>query len=116
MTAESNTTPEAVVGRQTEAYNDQDVDAFVSCYAEDAVIASIDGERVADGHDEIREEYEQLFEAVPDLRCEVTDEFTVDDYVVCRERVTGTGEPITAVAVYLVEDGAIRRLWLADDR
>lgn len=114
MTPDSPAPPEDVVRRQTDADNDGDVDAFVACYAEDARILRLDDETpVAAGREAIREEYSDPFEAVPDLACEMTEEFAVGPYVACSERVTGTGEPTTALAVYLVREGAIRRLWLA---
>ena len=116
VTEESKSTPEAVVHRQIDAYNDGDVDAFSRCFAEQATVASLeDGEVAATGRDEIREQYGDLFEAVPELRCTVTDEFTVGAFVVGRERVTGIDEPFDALAVYLVQDGVIQRLWLGGE-
>ncbi len=39
--------PAAVVQAQVEAYNKHDVDAFVSCYADDATIYRLDGKKVS---------------------------------------------------------------------
>lgn len=114
MTTESDADPENVVQRQTDAYNAGDIEAFTACYADDARIERLCEEgSVAEGHEEIHDEYNQLFEAVPDLTCEVTDEFVVGEYVACKERVTGMDEPMDAFALYLVQNGAIQRLWLA---
>lgn len=113
MTADSGLTPSEVVHRQIEAYNDGDSDEFASWYAEDAVVMRLeDGERMAEGREEIRTEWGDLFEAVPDLHCEVTDEVAVGQFVAHRERVTGMDEPLDALAVYLVDDGAIQRVYL----
>jgi len=114
VTDEANL-PTAVVRRQTEAYSEGDPDAFAACFHEEAVVARLgDDEPVARGRAAIREYYGELFEAVPDLDCTVVDEFGVGEFVACKERVTGTGEPIDALAVYRVVDGLITRLWLGE--
>jgi hypothetical protein len=116
VSPDSNAAPETVVQRQTDAYNDGDIEAFTACYADDARIERLGEETpVAEGHAEIHDEYSQLFNAVPDLTCEVTDEFVVGEYVACKERVTGMDEPMDAFALYLVQSGVIRRLWLAGE-
>jgi len=46
----------------------------------------------------------------------VTDEFTIEDYVVCKERITDMNDPIEALAMYLVQDSEIQRLWLKIDQ
>lgn len=116
MTDQQGPTPAAVVDRQVQAYNDGDADAFAACYDEDAVVAGLgDGELLAQGREEIRERWGQLFRANPDLHCEVTDELTLGPFVVCRERVTGIEGPIDALAVYRVDGDAIRRVWLGYD-
>ena len=115
MTDDQDTTPADVVHRQIDAYNDGDVDEFARCFDERAVIAGLaDGEPVAEGRDDIREQYGELFQSVPGIHCEVTDQLTMDDFVVCLERVTGMDEPVEALAVYLVDGDAIRRLWLGE--
>lgn len=109
-----NPDPEAVVHEQVRAYNDGDVDAFLAHYADDAVVTELEsGEVVADGREELRETYGELFEANPDLHCEVVDRIVHDEFVVDRERLTNFGDGTAeAVGVYRVEDGTIRRLWL----
>lgn len=113
MTADSDLGPAGVVHRQKEAYNDGDADEFAAWYDEQAVVARLeDGERMAEGREDIRDQWAELFWAEPDLHCEFTDEFTMGRFVACRERITGMEEPLDALAVYLVDDGVIQRLWL----
>ncbi len=116
MTEDQESTPTAVVDRQVDAYNAGDPDAFAACYGENAVVASLgDGERLAEGREGIRQQWGQLFEANPDLHCEVTDELAIGEFVACRERVTGMGDPVEALAVYRVSEGTIQRVWLGYD-
>lgn len=107
-------TPEAVVDRHLEAYNAGDVDAFLDCFAADAVVAPLDrdAEPMASGHDAIRDQYEPLFEEhAPEA--EILERVSFGPFVVDHERVRGVdGGPLEALAVYRVEDGAIASLWL----
>jgi uncharacterized protein (TIGR02246 family) len=103
----------AVVDGQLAAYNDGDAEAFAEYFAEDAVIAPLSGdETTADGREAIHEQYADLFAAYPDLDCAFDDRLTVGPFDAVRERITGMDEPMEALAVYEVRDGAIRRLWL----
>ena len=111
-----NRSPDQVVDEQIRAYNDRDIDAFVEWYAEDAVVARLpSGEVVAEGTAEIREGWGELFQSTPDLHCEVTDRFTMGEFVACVEDVAGMDEPLTALGLYQVRDGKIQRLWLAQE-
>jgi hypothetical protein len=111
----SHQAPETIVQRQAEAYNDGDIAAFASYYAEQAEITTLgESEVIAVGRDEILDEYGRLFEAVPDLQAEVVAEITVGEYVATKERVTGSDEPREALAVYLVRDGLIHHLWIGN--
>jgi len=112
MDATESETREIVDG-QLAAYNDGDAGAFAEHFAEDAVIAALSGdETTAEGRAAIREQYADLFAAYPDLECTFEDRLTVGPFDAVRERVTGMDEPMEALAIYEVRDGAIRRLWL----
>ncbi|WP_415379177.1 SgcJ/EcaC family oxidoreductase [Halosimplex sp. TS25] len=105
-----------VVDGQLAAYNDGDAEAFASHFAEDAVIAPLSGdETTAEGREAIRAQYADLFEAYPELDCVFEDRLTVGPFDACRERITGMDEPMDALAVYEVRDGAIQNLWLGHE-
>lgn len=115
MVREDVSAPADVVHRQTEAYNEGDAGEFAACYHDRAKVMSLeDGEVVAKGRDEIRKEWRKLFETMPEVHCEVRDQFGVDEFVACRERVTGIEEPLDVLAVYQVQDDVIQQLWLSE--
>ena len=106
--------PISVVQRQVEAYNARDIDAFLSFYASDAVLARHPGgEVIATGSDEMREIYGKLFAESPDLDCNVVKRIALGDMVVDHELVRGhRGRPVVyAVAIYEVKEGLIQRVW-----
>lgn len=108
-------TPEALVARQFAAYAARDLEAFVSTYAEDAVVSRL-GEDVplAVGHEQMRQVYGRLFAENPGLRCVLVSRFVKGDIVIDRERISGlAGRPdFEGVVLYKVRDGLIARSWV----
>ncbi|MDX2218396.1 MAG: nuclear transport factor 2 family protein [Burkholderiales bacterium] len=108
MTADTVLAP---VEAQLAAYNAQDVDAFVACFAEDVVIEDGAGQVVSTGRAVMRENYARMFSTYPQNRAEILHRIVQGAYVVDHERITGrTSEPYFAVAIYRVEAGLIRHV------
>ena len=106
--------PETVVQRQVEAYNAQDIDAFLSFYAEDVKIARLPlGEVSYDGREAMRLRYSRLFEDNPELNCTIVNRTVHGNWVVDQEFVSGVKgrTRIRAVAIYEVHDGLIQNVW-----
>lgn len=103
------------VERQVDAYNRRDIDAFLSCYARDAVVEDATGTVVMQGHDAMRAAYSELFRTSPDLRAEIATRIRLGEYVIDEERVTGrrgSAEEIRVVVVYHVAKDVIDRVRL----
>jgi hypothetical protein len=98
-----------VVDRVVEALNAHDLDAFVACYAPEAIIENGYDEVIARGSDELHARYGLMFGESPDVCVEPLSRTEVGEFVVQEERVTGRGEPLRQVAVYLVEQEVIVR-------
>src|SRR5882757_9383134 len=63
---------EAVVDRLAKATNDHDIDALVACFADDYEnVTPVHPARSFRGREQVRRNWEQIFEFVPDLRAEV---------------------------------------------
>lgn len=101
----------APVEAQLAAYNAQDVDAFVACFAEDVVIEDGAGKVISTGRATMRENYARMFATYPQNRAEILHRIVQGQYVVDHERITGRApEPYFAVAIYRVEAGLIRHV------
>ncbi len=110
------TETERLAQAQLDAYNAGDIDAFAACYAEDVEVFDLhSGERRMAGRDALREAYGRLFAENPDQHAELLGRIVQGATAVDHERVTGRarGGVVFAVAIYQVEDGAIRRVWFA---
>lgn len=102
------------VETQIEAYNAHDLEGFLACYSPDIVIRDGEGIIVAQGIDEMRAQFSDLFRASPALRAAILTRIDVGEYVVLEERIEGYGgEPLRGVMVYHQTGDIIdRAVWL----
>lgn len=103
-----------VVQRQLDAYNAHDLEAFVATYGDDVEVYRAPSTAPAlAGKDALRAFYRDARFNLPALHAEILHRSVVGHQVVDHERITGLREaPVEAVAVYLVRDGRIRKVWL----
>ncbi|OYD50447.1 nuclear transport factor 2 family protein [Acidovorax kalamii] len=104
--------PLAVVQAQLDAYNAKDIDALLATYAPDAEQYVLHGERLAQGHAQMRERFLARF-AEPDLHARLLSRTLVGAMVVDYELITrnfpeGLGT-VEMLCVYEVVGGRIQR-------
>ena len=103
--------PHSMVDRLVRATNDHDLDELVACFAEDYVNETpVHPSRGFRGRDQVRRNWEQIFEFVPDLRADVLHRATNGDTAWTEWEMTGTrrdGSPhcMRGVIVFGVRDG-----------
>ena len=108
-----------VVRKQLEAFNRHSPDDVVACYAENIKWLSIDGDNVStegDGRESIRAWLKGYFESLPTVKSELLEINQTGPHVVFRERpswIDKAGQPRsqTAIGVFEVRDGLVRRAW-----
>jgi hypothetical protein len=83
----SSTSPLAVVQRQLDAYNAKDIEALIDTYAADAEQYTLHGERLAQGHEQLRARFLARF-AEPDLHARLLSRVVMGDIVVEYELIT----------------------------
>lgn len=101
-----------IVARQAEAYNAHDLEAFLSCYADDVVVTSGDGDRLIGGIEAVRAQYGVWFSELPDLHAEVRNRLQLGSWVVDDEHATATGLDVEALVAYHVRGDRIDRVVL----
>lgn len=102
----------AVVQRQLDAYNDKNIDGWLSTYAKDAKQFNLHGECLATGHEEMRKRIAVRFEE-PDLHARLLSRIVMENIVVDHEVITrnfpeGKGE-IEMLCVYEMASGLIQK-------
>ena len=99
---------EAIVARQLEAYNRQDVDAFVACFSPDVEIVRDGSSDLQRGRETMRQTYAAMFAKFPKNQATVTQRMVVGQHAVDEEWVEGRdGPPFRIIAVYTITDGLI---------
>lgn len=111
--AQQTETPEALVQRQLEAYNNRDLDAFMDTFHEEVSFYGFrKNEPFAKGQEAVRKLFAQLFEKSPNLHSNVVKRIVIGNTVIDHEHITGrqgTDEMLQIVMIYEVKDGAIFR-------
>ena len=104
--------PEAIE-RLVQATNQHDLEALVACFSEDYEnITPAHPSRGFRGRSQVRRNWEQIFQFVPDLVAEVTDRAVADNRVWTEwsmrgTRRDGTRHEMCGVIVFRVNDGLI---------
>jgi hypothetical protein len=96
-----------VVRRQVDAYNRQDLEAFLSCYAPGCPVEDDERGVIVQGMDELRVFYGDYFRDHPGLRAEIRGRLTCGPYVVDSEVVRWDGGEERGLVVYRIQDGLI---------
>lgn len=103
---------EAVVQRQFDAYNAHDLDTFASTLAETVQVYRLPTMELAmDGREATRARFGTLFEEV-EPQCALKARLVEGPYVADQEDCRFAEDRVTAIALYQVADGLIRRFWL----
>jgi uncharacterized protein (TIGR02246 family) len=102
----------AVVQRQLDAYNAQDLDAMLACYAPDCVIANLNGTVTETSREPLRARYTKTFADFPENRARLVNRINVGDTVIDHEDVSrGPGKDhFEVIAIYTVKNGQIARV------
>lgn len=101
-----------LIQRQLDAYNNQNIDAFLACYADDAVLATFNGEVTFKGIAAIRKRHEDMFYEFPKNRAKLANRIDLGSTVIDHEQVERGpgGDRFEVAAIYTIRDGKIARV------
>jgi hypothetical protein len=105
--------PAQIAQGQLDAYNKQDMEGFLSWYADDVEIYNFPNELVYKGKDQMRKVYTNAWARNPKQRAQVTSRMSVGNTVMDKEHVTGRANGIEAhvIAIYKIENNKIRQVY-----
>jgi hypothetical protein len=104
--------PAEIAEAQLVAYNAQDLERFCSFYAEDLVVAELNGVVQLTGRAAFQEKYARMFRESPANRVELLGRITLGDVVIDHERVFRTPDaaPFEVAAIYTFKGQKIVRV------
>ena len=102
----------ALIDKHLAAYNAQDLDAMMACYAADCVQTAPDRSVTEKSANEIRTRYVKAFAAFPNNRATLKNRIAVGATVADHEHVVRApgGEEFEIIAIYTIKDGLIGRV------
>jgi uncharacterized protein (TIGR02246 family) len=101
-----------IAQKQLDAYNAQDLDTYVSFFAEDCVVSGLNGMPTETSRDAIKTRYAKAFAQFPQNKAELKNRIAVGNSVVDHELVIRApdGEQFEIIAIYTFKDGQISRV------
>jgi hypothetical protein len=109
-----NLSVEQVVQSNLEAYNNRDLEQFMSWFSEDVELYSFSEMKlVASGKPAIKKLYKELFEASPELHSTILKRIVFDKKVIDHESIVGrkgSKDILEIVMIYEVKDGKIFKM------
>lgn len=107
-------TPEQVVQKQLETYNNRDIEGFMSVIDQNVTMVDFaSGKVTLEGSDACEKVYTALFEASPKLHSKVLTRTVFDNKVIDHEYITGrkgSDIPIELVLIYEVNHEKITKM------
>ena len=101
--------PEAIVQRQLNAYNARNIKAFMDTYSDDVELYNFPNQLIGKGMESIKK-YETRFANTPNLYCEIEKRIVLGNKVIDHEKVRAGKNNFSAVAVYEIENGKIKKV------
>ena len=105
-------TPFSLAQQQLNGYNARNIEAFLAPYADDVELYNFPDKLMGKGKEAMRKTYKQMFDALPDLHCEVKERIVQGNTVIDHERVRIRKNEFTEViAIYKIENGKIKKVY-----
>ena len=114
MNFAQNLSVEQIVQSNLEAYNNRELEKFMSWFSEDIELYSFSEMKlVASGKPAIEKLYKELFEASPNLHSTILKRIVFDNKVIDHESIVGrkgASDVLEIVMIYEVKDGKIFKM------
>ena len=101
-----------IAQKQLDAYNLQNLEAYVSFFAEDCIVSGLNGTPTETSRDAIRARYAKTFVQFPQNKAFLKSRIAVGNTVIDHEKVVRApgGEEFEIIAIYSFRDGLIARV------
>ena len=112
-----NNDPQSAAQGQLEAYNRQDIDAFLSWYSDEVEVYNFPDELIYRGKVKMRERYSNAWKQNPNQKASVTNRMVNGNTVIDMEHVTGRNNGIenNVIAIYKIDKGMISKVYFIRD-
>lgn len=102
--------PEVIVQKQVKTFNSANLDAFVSCFAENVRVQNFPNDTLYVGNSTMKTSYKRYLTNNPDTKVKVTNRIVIGNTVIDEELATVSGKDHQQVAIYEVANGKINSM------
>jgi len=102
--------PEVIVQKQVKTFNSGNLDAFVSCFAENVRVQNFPNDTLYVGNSTMKTSYKRYLTNNPDTKVKVTNRIVIGNTVIDEELATVSGKDHQQVAIYEVANGKINSM------
>jgi hypothetical protein len=108
-----NMTPNTIVQGQLDAYNNQDLELFLSFFSDKIEVYNFPNELVYTGIHKMRDYYENAWKLNPNQKAIVNERMFLDKTVIDKELVIGkaNGIELNVIAIYTIENNSISKVF-----
>ena len=101
-----------IAQKQLDAYNAQDLDTYMTFFAEGCIVSGLNGQPTETSRDAIRARYAKAFAQFPKNKAYLKNRIAVGNTVIDHEKVVRApgGEEFEIIAIYTFKDGLIARV------
>ena len=99
--------PAKIIQKQVKAFNNRDLEGFVSCFSDNILVRRFPDEKMYQGNDKMLENYKRFFENVKSSSVEVVNRIILGNTIIDEEISKVDGRDGHQVAIYQVENGLI---------
>ncbi|MFT4414240.1 nuclear transport factor 2 family protein [Fredinandcohnia humi] len=106
--------PEELAQRQLDAYNNKQIEEFISVYSNDVVVMDFPTNEVKiSGMKDFKKRYDELFKSNPNQHAELKGRIVKGNTIIDHEYITGraNGKEAEAIAIYEVTGEKITKVW-----
>ncbi len=95
---------EKLANDQLNAYNNRNIEAFIAPYSDSVKVFTFPNTLNYQGKNQMRKVYGEMFQALPDLHCQLVNRIVLGNIVIDQEKVTlRKDQPVLeAIAIYKV--------------
>ena len=102
-----------MVQQQLNAYNARSIDAFLAPYDDDVELYDFPDKLVGKGKDAMRKAYSVVFNAYPDLHCEIKHRIVHGNTIIDDESISGVGKTkVEGTSIYKIENNKIKKVYV----
>ncbi|MDI9309773.1 MAG: nuclear transport factor 2 family protein [Limnohabitans sp.] len=99
--------PEDIVQKQVEAYNNKNLDTFLSFYSDDIKIYSYPNLLESEGKQAMKTNYANFFSNAKTLNCKIINRIIHNNKIIDQEEVTLNDQKISVITIYEIENNKI---------